>query len=929
MVLFAKETFAVVDLETTGTQREDNNHIIQFGCAIIKEMKVVKTYSFMINPHRDIPLAIQNLTHIHNSDVAHQKDFSFYAPKISAILKDTVFVAHNVNFDLPFLNYELVQHGYEALTNRAIDTVELAKIAFPTLPSYKLSDLTKQLQIPHLNPHKADSDAYGTAVLLLKIINKLATLPQATLNTLSSLAHGLVRDTSWVFTTIADELRKTKRPLGKNYIQVRNIILQKQQSEIRGANSATSSNFPTSDSAKRKLFKNKINYRQPQVDLINQINHFLQAPAQRALLVEAPNGTGKTFSYLFAYSYRLYTSRKLVVATPTKVLQDQIIRQEIPQLLDVSKLDLTAEVVKSSNHYLDLDGFYQSLYQGTPNKMTLVLQMRILVWLTETKTGDLDELQLTNYKAPLFIQISHPGDARVGSSFANVDFWNLARQRQEEADILVTNHAYLANHYNDTIWGQNPYLVIDEAHRFVDNVINSRNDSFQFESLWGVLSHMRNLLFYADDSIYSQHSNDIQFNFLLEKLDPAILDLIHVINQLQKMLFTKNAQAVNKNTLPNKNLLLSFEGLDLFPANSPFITKLGELQRKLEDVRQQANTILFKLYNETDNSGLERDSVLSELADQIDRLDFYITKSYQLSDILHNQEELKHEGFLVTLTNPQDPLSVNLSWITLDASDELKQIYDRFDHLLFVSATLANDKDFSFTINQLALTDLHPQIFTGTSTFKLDKHLQVLAVKDFPSADTSKYEAFLASLLENDLSRKSHVLVLMTNLDQIRGIFSRILNSPSLRDFEILAQGVSGSNNRITKRFGIASKAILLGADSFWEGIDFHECSIDLVIAAKLPFESPDQPEVRLRQRQLEKQGINVFQTDTMPRAIIRFKQGMGRLIRNETDHGQFLILDSRIWTKDYGKVFLHAIPVKTIKISFKDLRNKLDNYDN
>ncbi len=144
---FAKDTFAVVDLETTGTQRENDNHIIQFGCAIIKNLKVVKTYSFMINPHRPIPLAVQNLTGIHNEDVKNKKDFTYYAPKIIKILKDTVFVAHNVNFDLPFLNYELMQHGYEALTNKAIDTVELAKVAFPTLPSYKLSDLTSQLKI--------------------------------------------------------------------------------------------------------------------------------------------------------------------------------------------------------------------------------------------------------------------------------------------------------------------------------------------------------------------------------------------------------------------------------------------------------------------------------------------------------------------------------------------------------------------------------------------------------------------------------------------------------------------------------------------------------------------------------------------------------------------------------------------------------------
>ena len=157
--IFAKDIFAVVDLETTGTQRENGHHIIQFGCAIIKNLKVVKTYSFMINPHREIPQSVVNLTGISNGDVQKQKDFDFYAPKIVKILQNTVFVAHNVDFDLPFLNYELTQHGYDALSNKAIDTVELAKIAFPTLPSYKLSDLTAQLEIKHLNPHKADSDA--------------------------------------------------------------------------------------------------------------------------------------------------------------------------------------------------------------------------------------------------------------------------------------------------------------------------------------------------------------------------------------------------------------------------------------------------------------------------------------------------------------------------------------------------------------------------------------------------------------------------------------------------------------------------------------------------------------------------------------------------------------------------------------------------
>ena len=921
---FVKDTFAVVDLETTGTQRENGHHIIQFGCAIIKNLKVVKTYSFMINPHREIPQTVVNLTGIHNEDVQRQKDFDFYAPKIIKILQNTVFVAHNVDFDLPFLNYELTQHGYDALTNKAIDTVELAKIAFPTLPSYKLSDLTAQLKIKHLNPHKADSDAYGTAILLIKIIHQLESLPQATLNTLSSLSHGLIRDTSWVITTVADNLRQEKRPLGSQYMQVRNIVLQKQNTRFdrHGENV----HFPKQDEAKRKLFKGKLRFRRAQVDLINHLHQFINEPKQRAMLVEAPNGTGKTFSYLFAYAYQLYSGRKLVVATPTKVLQEQVIEREIPQLLQVTRLDLTAEVVKSSSRYLDLDGFVQTLFQGTPNKPTLILQMQILVWLTMTKTGDLDELNLTNYKAPLFAQIQHPGDARVGSRFASVDFWNLARARQEQADILVTNHAYLANHYMDTIWGQNPYLVIDEAHRFADNVVSSRNDALRFESLWGVISHLRNLLFYSSEGVKNQLTDDVQLNFLLQKLDPQTLELVQLINQLQKELYAQREQAVNHALLANGTLELSFQGKGLFGQNSRFKEILPKFQQKLESVRDLTNQVLFELYHEQERFLTNTESLLSEITEQIDRLDYYSEKSYQLADLLSDSHNLEQDGFVLMITNPEDPLSTNLNWLMLDGSEVLKQIYSRFDHIAFISATLTNDHSFDYAIGRLALADLNPSQYIGKSTFNMKKHLNVLAVKDMPLPDDNNYEEAIEQVLINDLQDKDHVLVLMTNLEKIHDVFVAIMNAPELKDFEILAQGLSGSNNRIAKRFVIAKKSIIIGADSFWEGIDFHDCRIDTVFAARLPFESPDQPEVRLRQKKLEDQGFDIFKKDSLPRAVIRFRQGMGRLIRGEQDHGQFIILDSRLWTKNYGEAFLRTIPVKVEKVTRKDLKKKLEN---
>lgn len=924
---FYNDTFAVVDLETTGTQRENDNHIIQFGCAIIKKRKVVKTYSFMINPHREIPLSIQNLTGISNEDIATKKDFSYYAPKIIKILKNTVFVAHNINFDLPFLNYELTNNGYEPINNRAIDTVELAKIAFPTLPSYKLSDLTSKLKIKHLNPHKADSDAYGTAILLLDIIKRLEQLPQATLNTLGSLSSGLVRDTSWIINKISDYYRQKKRPLPKEFMQVRNIILQKQvdQQENFAGDSPV---FPKNNDQKKKMFKGYLRYRKAQVELINHIHDFINDQNDRAMMVEAPNGTGKTFSYLFSYAYQLYSGRKLVIATSTKILQDQIVEKEIPQMLKVTKLDLKAEVVKASSHYIDLDGFVQTLFKDAPNKPTLVLQMQILVWLTKTKTGDLDELQLTSYNSPFFSQISHPGDARVGSRFASVDFWNLARKNQEEADILVTNHAYLANHYTDTIWGQNPYLVIDEAHRFNDNVMTSRNDSLQFESLWGVLSHLRNLLYYSDDCVQTQFVDDIELNFLLKKLDPEILELIYKINDFQKLLYDQKDAALSNEILANGNLELCFQGKKLFANKDNFQSELNLFEQKLEQVRQETNQILFKLYQKQTSLLINDESLLSELSEQIDKLDFYSEKAYQLADLLSDDNILEQIGFILIATNPEDPLSTNLNWMMLDVSSELENIYDSFSHILFVSATLTVNKQFDYSINQLALQKLKPITFIGKSTFNLKNHLEVLAVRDLPIPNTPEYEQVLSNIITNDLKKKNHVLILMTNLEKIREIFSNIINNTQLKNFEILAQGITGSNKRIAKRFGIAKRAIIIGADSFWEGIDFHNCGIDLVIATKLPFASPDQPEIKLNQKRLLDLGIDVFKHDSLPRAIVKFRQGMGRLIRGEHDHGQFVILDSRLWNQEYGQEFINAIPVKTEIITEKQLKDKLNNYD-
>lgn len=929
---FTDDVFAVIDLETTGTQRNQGDHIIQFGCAIIKKRKVVKTYSFLINPHREIPQAVENLTHISNEDVAKAHDFSYYAPKIRKILENTIFVAHNVNFDLPFLNYELVNAGLEPLTGKAVDTVELAQIVFPTFPSYKLRDLTARLRIKHLNPHRADSDALVTAKLLLKAIKKLENLPQATLNTLTSLSKGLLRDTDYIFYEIGQVARQTKRPLPKDLVQVKHLILKKQNIAPRRNDVASPGSFPQSDNEKKELFKKNLRFRRGQVSLINRLHDFVYSDSDNSLVVEAPNGSGKTFSYLMAYAYELYSGRKLVVATPTKVLQEQILKQEISQLLRVTRLDLDAQIVKSSSHYLDLDGFYNSLYQtDNPIQQTLILQMGILIWLTETETGDLDELQLTNYQAPLFAAIEHPGDARIGTSFAEYDFWNLARSRQEQSDILITNHAYLANHYMDSIWGQNPFLVVDEAHRFVENVASSRNDSLQFESFWGMCSHLRNLLFYAEDSAKARFGNNLEFKLILDKLEKDTNDLIHSINKIQQALYDNRKFATSWEEKRQNAISLGFQGQDLFNNIKHFKHLLNLMQDNIEIVRQETNQLLFLLYHQQNNLLTSDDVLIRDLQEEIDQLDYYSEQNYLLLDQLSDPKKLDHEGFVLEISNEDDPLSTNLTWLTLDPEEEVKQLYHYFDKKLFISATLAEQDDFSYTIKNLYLDPKKTLTYRAKPSFKVEKHLKVYALSDNNAPEdpnSPEYETFISNLL-TQIKDYRHVLVLFTNLDVIRDVFSRLSeNSNALKDYEILAQGLTGSNEKIAKRFGIAEKAILLGANSFWEGIDFKHNGVDLAIVTRLPFESPDQPEVKLRTECLKKQvgADKIFEVDTLPRAILRFRQGCGRLIRNERDHGVFVVLDQRVWNKSYGEQFLSGLPVSAKKVSKQQLLNVLRN---
>ena len=184
----------VVDLETTGNSPKKGEKIIQLSAVIIEGGEIIDQFTSFVSPGKPIPAFIEELTGINDEMVKDAPSFHEIAPKILELLDHGIFVAHNVQFDLSFLQAELEEAGYNPFTGPAFDTVELAKVVLPSADSFKLTELSNSLNLSHVRPHQADSDAYVTAEILLYFIEEISKLPLVTLEKLQKLSNHLKSD---------------------------------------------------------------------------------------------------------------------------------------------------------------------------------------------------------------------------------------------------------------------------------------------------------------------------------------------------------------------------------------------------------------------------------------------------------------------------------------------------------------------------------------------------------------------------------------------------------------------------------------------------------------------------------------------------------------------------------------------------------------
>ncbi|WP_247948023.1 bifunctional DnaQ family exonuclease/ATP-dependent helicase [Streptococcus constellatus] len=788
-----KRKYAVVDLEATSAS--SNAKIIQVGIVIIENSQIVKTYETDVNPHEKLTSHIRQLTGLTDKRLRKAPDFSQVAREIYELIEDAIFVAHNVKFDANLLAEALFWEGFELVTPR-VDTVELAQVFFPMFEKYNLGILCEQLDIPLKHAHTAIADASATATLFLKIQEKIQKLPKELVEYLLTFSNSLIYESRLAIEDAFDHMSDfTCHDLVKR----QGIFLRKSK-KIKKARKLS------------KNFQHNINLldleeRKEQDEFAHAVEQALKS--HQSSFLQAQTGLGKTYGYLLPALGQ--TSKQILVTVPTKVLQDQIVANEGQNLEQIFHISLHS--LKSPANYLKLDFFYDSLQQVDDNRLVNRCKMLLLVWLTETESGDLDEIGQRHRYQTYLQQVLHDGKLSKKSHFWDTDFWQKGQEKSKRSRVLVTNHAYfLTRLEDDKSIVENRLLIVDEAQKLFLALENLSRKSLNMTKC---LQQIQLELKEVNTILERRLLEDIQF------------ELAHAIEQFQR--YRKNELA-------------------------------KETCSKLRQDLSEINT-----------------SSLPDLRA------IFATK--------YDQFWLKEERF-------DDYRVTMLEAACLEMLD-FRALLPEEVQVLFVSATLEISKKVHLA---------HLLGFEHAPFYQLpqkQKYQQKIWLdKNFPNVvelDIDIYADLIVKWVHKLATQGVPLLVLFTSKSLLLAVSDR-LRLPHL------AQYKNGEAANIKRRFDRGESSILLGAGSFWEGTDFSSQKQMIEVITRIPFDNPSDFFTQKLNRKLRQEGKNPFYDYSLPVAILRIKQALGRTIRHQEQQSAVVILDNRILTKRYGRQIQTAL---------------------
>ncbi|AKG35378.1 ATP-dependent DNA helicase DinG [Paenibacillus durus] len=923
--------FAVLDFETTGTQSV--GEIIQVGLAIIEEDRSIsRVYGSYVKPEGPIPPFITGLTGITDSDVQDAPELEEMMMELVPLLDDVVLVGHNVAFDFHFLQSALDRCGYLPFQGRILDTIDFLKICFPSLTSYQLGNVSSHFGLQHERPHQADSDALATALVLLRCLDELYSLPLLTVQRLTELFAGEDSDLSWFFEGLLSERElETFQPEGDLQFYRQFALAVGDWTELAppredGDNPLEQMSFEAYLNEVTERLRSilpQYESRQAQEIMFGEVIKALEE--ERHLLIEAGTGTGKSLGYLLPAIYQsVRTGQKVMVSTHTINLQDQLRERDIPLLTEAVPFPFKAAVFKGRGHYLCLRKFEHKINKkdyASPREDTLT-SAQMIVWLTQTESGDDEELNLSGRGGDFWETVASDTDSCLGRScpWFRKCYYHRAKQEAGNADVVITNHSKL---FADMKAGHQllpsyEYLVIDEAHQLEEvagkhlgmhmkhfTVSHTLNRLYK-DSRTGQLPALRQIL----QSSGSEQA--AEWSGIIDRLYPDLLTVKEAWDLLSDKLYAlipeRADSAGEAGQLVHR----------LLPAKKPkgweeLASLESTLNLSLSDIIRKGDKMLAEMRDQESQSSADSlvtdiGGLFKDLADIREQVRFFMGM---------NDENVVY--WLEANGNYRSK-SLQLYAVPVDVSSQLKELFfDKKKSAVLTSATLSVDKSFQYMIDNLGLNEAQEEGKLSTvqlpSPFKYRDQALLVIPRDFPSVkgtvgDARFVDMLVRSLAEAAVTTRGRMLVLFTSYKMLRQVYDPLKEALASEEIAVLGQGVEGgSRSKLLRRFQENSASVLLGTSSFWEGVDIPGDALTCLAIVRLPFQPPNHPLAEAKAELLQAQKKNPFMKLSVPQAVIRFKQGFGRLVRTAQDRGIVIVYDTRVIESYYGKYFLYSLP--------------------
>ncbi|MGI6496847.1 MAG: ATP-dependent DNA helicase [Kiritimatiellia bacterium] len=661
----------------------------------------------------------------------------------------------------------------------------------------------------------------------------------------------------------------------------------------------------------------------------------------RHLLVEAGTGTGKSLAYLLpAALWSSLNDAAVVVSTNTRNLQTQLVEKDLPRVRRVvnalakaqgRERTLRTALLKGRSNYLCLRRLEALLDHGIGgmDRPRLRQFARAISWAVSTPDGDLDALVgSAAFDASMAADLCSSGEECHGRScrHARRCFAQKARNRAQAADVVVANHAlvFADMGHPGSILPAYAQVVFDEAHNLEEAAtshFSTELSRFRLRLLLrgivpmrrrpgGVLETLRKhvdkrTLAWSDEEARSLRRS---LRLLREHGEALLANARNLFDPLAEVLRGSQEQVRFGDAV----------GTDF--AADPWPRILSAADELKKDLAQIAGELLAL----ATSLQAGRDSELPLLQGEAGELEGIASMIEEfISDVTS----------VLAAADPQRVFWVQKSrgrtaeaeaWSApLEVGEALAEaLYKPKASVVFCSATLRMANSFSFLAGRLGLGHIEDERLlacVSPSPFDYMKQCSVMVPAFLPEPvgpDVSGYTEQLAGLLR-DLAIRTHgrMLGLFTSIEMMRRC-GRLLAGP-LRDdgIRLLVQGESGSRDQITRIFRAGGSCVLLGTHSFWEGVDVSGDALSCVVMARLPFPALGDPLVEARCEQLDAMGRNSFASLMLPSAVIRFRQGFGRLIRHRNDRGIVVVADSRIATKGYGGWFRRSLPCPVASI--------------